>query len=91
MSGVLNQRLYPASRGLATPIRGKSSTRRKVPVNMTVYDPGGSQTPIEEKGLAPASQRLAAHQRGRAIGPMNQVVLNSEKTKTRCPFLIYLS
>jgi hypothetical protein len=42
------------------------------PINVTVYDLDGSETP-EEKGPAAASPRLAAHQHGRAIESMSQV------------------
>jgi hypothetical protein len=52
-------------------MRGKSSTCRSAPIKLTVYDLNRSQTQPSEK-LATASRRLAAHQRGRAIGAVTQ-------------------
>ena len=55
--------------GSATPMRGKSATCRKAALriwrSMTEEDGVGDR---EEKERLPASLKLAAHRRGRAIG-----------------------
>jgi hypothetical protein len=55
-------------------MRGKSSTCRQALINMKVSDSGGSQTLSKKMALARASPRLAAHQRGKAIGSVSPTI-----------------